>query len=534
MRFDLKISQIGWILVGVPLAFELLFVGLLSYSVHQAELEIKRQEHAKDIVYCASSAATYATQCAVNVGAYSVSRADHFKDLYRENKTRAEEAFNQLESLLAGSSDRDYLNKAKEARIAANEGTQLLEEVIDSVNLGLGSRNVLVSHGRMARVKKIIDRLHLQLKSIVREQAADTADSPEREAKFRRLTEVFLIAGIAANILIAFGLAYFFSRRIIRKVDIISDNAARLPKGIALNQPLSGKDEIAHLDHVFHSMVADLNDAKRMQQYLIAMVSHDLRSPLTSLQGVLTLLAAGAAGDLPAAAKEKITAAESDLGRLIKLTNDLLDTERLASGQLELHPMRCLLADIVEEAMASVSTLAKQHDVKILAADIEGGKAMNTMLEIDPDRIGQVLTNLLTNAIKYSPAGAEVLISAQAAPDRGGRELIKVSVIDQGRGVPRAFHASIFEKFKQVQESDSRELGGKGLGLAICKSIVEQHGGTIGVDSPSSRDNKDNKDYKGSTFWFELPLRQANTPQPFNPKPFNPKPFNPKPSNPEP
>ncbi|CAN5575707.1 hypothetical protein BH11CYA1_BH11CYA1_21010 [soil metagenome] len=499
MRFDLKISQIGWILVGVPLVFELLFVGLLTYSVHQAELEIKRQEHAKDVVYCSSSAATYATQCAVNVGAYSVSRAEHFKDMFQENKAKTVEAFNQLESLLESSSDADYLNTAREARAAANAGTQLLEEVIDSVDQGQGSRNVLLSHGRMANVKKIIDRLHIKLKSIVRDQAAATADSPNREAQFRRLTEIFLIAGIAANVLIAFGLAYFFSRSIIKKVDVISENADRLPKGIALNQPLVGKDEIAHLDQVFHTMATNLDEAKRMQQYLIAMVSHDLRSPLTSLQGVLTLLAAGAAGELPAAAQSKVLAAEKDLGRLIKLTNDLLDTERLASGQIELHPMRCVLADIIEEAIASVSTFARHHEVKVVALDIESGKAINTMVDIDPERMGQVLTNLLTNAIKYSPTGSEVLISADTV-GREGRDFIKVSIIDQGRGVPKDFQESIFEKFKQVQESDSRELGGKGLGLAICKSIVEQHKGTIGVDSSG---------IKGSTFWFEIPKRRA-------------------------
>ncbi|MBA4076719.1 MAG: hypothetical protein C0508_16875, partial [Cyanobacteria bacterium PR.023] len=311
---------------------------------------------------------------------------------------------------------------------------------------------------------------------------------------------VFLFAGIAANIFIAFALAFFFSRSIIRKLRVISDNAARLPKGIALNEPLIGQDEIVHLDHVFHSMVTDLDEAKKMQQYLIAMVSHDLRSPLTSLQGVLTLLSSGAAGELPKAAKDKISAAESDLGRLIKLTNDLLDTERLASGQLDLHKKRCLLADIVEEAMDAVSTFAKQHDIKVLAADLENGRAMNTMLELDPERMGQVLTNLLNNAIKYSPAGAEVQISAAVISAKGGRELVKVSITDQGRGVPEAFQTTIFEKFKQVKESDSRELGGKGLGLAICKSIIEQHGGTIAVDSNGS---------KGSTFWFEIPLQQA-------------------------
>jgi signal transduction histidine kinase len=117
--------------------------------------------------------------------------------------------------------------------------------------------------------------------------------------------------------------------------------------------------------------------------------------------------------------------------------------------------------------------------------------------------MGQVLTNLLNNAIKYSPAGAEVQISAaviSAKGAKGERELVKVSITDQGRGVPTAFQTTIFEKFKQVKESDSRELGGKGLGLAICKSIIEQHGGTIAVDSNGNN---------GSTFWFEIPLQQA-------------------------
>jgi len=194
--------------------------------------------------------------------------------------------------------------------------------------------------------------------------------------------------------------------------------------------------------------------------------------------------------------------AEGDLVRLIKLTNDLLDTERLASGLLELECMRCLLSDIIEEALASVATFAQQHQVTVLADDSSDNDTMNRMIYMDPERIGQVLTNLLTNAIKYSPEGGTVHVSASMPPRRSEVEFVKVSIMDHGRGVPREFQKSIFEKFQQVQESDSRLLGGKGLGLAICKSIVEQHGGRIGVFSEPG---------DGSIFWFEIPLKVRET-----------------------
>jgi len=500
MRFDLKIGQIGLILVVVPLIFELLFVSVLTYSVRQAEHEIKRQELAKDIVYCASACGNYATQAVVNVGGYSVSRTEYFKNLFEENEIRLANGFDKLESLLAR--EPTALTTAQEARSAAKDGLKLLHELVESIDRGYGSRDVMLNHGRLATVKRIIDRLHLKLKTITRDQLATSADSPAREAEYRRLTEIYLVVGVVANILIALALAFFFARSIVGKINCISQNAERVPKGLPLSKPLIGSDEITHLDHVFHSMVDELDSSKKMQQYLIAMVSHDLRSPLTSLQGILALLSNGAMGELPERAQKKVEMAEGDLVRLIKLTNDLLDTERLASGLLELECMRCLLSDIIEEALASVATFAQQHQVTVLADDSSDNDTMNRMIYMDPERIGQVLTNLLTNAIKYSPEGGTVHVSASMPPRRSEVEFVKVSIMDHGRGVPREFQKSIFEKFQQVQESDSRLLGGKGLGLAICKSIVEQHGGRIGVFSEPG---------DGSIFWFEIPLKVRET-----------------------
>jgi signal transduction histidine kinase len=280
-----------------------------------------------------------------------------------------------------------------------------------------------------------------------------------------------------------------FTKAITTKVKMIMENTARVPKGLPLNEPMSGGAaiEIVQLDHVFHSMVEELNESRKMQQYLIAMVSHDLRSPLTSLQGMLTLLSVGAMGELPPQAQNKVELAEADLTRLIKLTNDLLDTERLASGKLDLKIVSESLEELIDSSLDSVRTFADQHQIKLKSETIP------IEVEMDPNRILQVLCNFLTNAIKYAPQGSLVIVHCAKEGN-----FVRTSVIDQGRGVPKDKQQVIFEKFQQVEEADARVMGGKGLGLAICKSIVEQHGGSLGVVSENG---------KGSAFWFSIPIR---------------------------
>lgn len=498
LRTDLKIRQIGLILVAVPLVFELVFVGALTYTVQMAEKEIRRQEHAKDITFCASAITTYATQCAANIGGYSLSQGESFRAQYRENRMHMLQAFGRLDELLA--EDAGHRALAAEARRSADDGIKLLDEVMGSIERGYGSRDVIESHGRFSRVKRIIDGMHVKLRAIVTAERNATSDSPQKEERLRQLILIFLGAGIATNIAIAVGLAFFFSSQITAKISRISQNAARVPRDLALEPALDGPDELSRLDRDFHEMADQLRDARKMQQYLMAMVSHDLRSPLTSLQGVLTLLTHGAAGELPEAAARKVAMAEADVGRLIKLTNDLLDTERLSSGCLDLSIVRAMVGDLLDEGVESVATFAMQNAVTV-QVDPGESDCIDMTIEVDGDRIVQVLANLANNAIKYSPRGGRVVLTARKA---GGADrhsaCVRFSVADEGRGVRRAQQEAIFERFVQVEEADARVLGGKGLGLSICKSIVEAHGGTIGVLSEAGR---------GSIFWFQLPVRQA-------------------------
>ncbi|HEY9679521.1 MAG TPA: HAMP domain-containing sensor histidine kinase [Drouetiella sp.] len=469
----------------MPVIFELLFVGSLMYLVEQAAHEIKRQAEVKDIVFTASSISTYATQMAANVGGYHLTHSSIFLTRFLDYDAKAKDAFGELNLLLKD--DPEHLAMSKEAQRYEELGSQLLHDLAGSITRGAGGRDMVAGPGQLVRVKRIIDDLTRSLRNIINDYRAMAEDSPARQEQQRKYVIVMLAFGIIFNILLAIGLARFFGKTITSKVKTIIENASRVPKGLPLHEPMpNSKLEIVQLDHVFHSMVDELNESRKMQQYLIAMVSHDLRSPLTSLQGVLTLLAAGAMGDLPTQAQTRVEAAEQDIGRLIKLTNDLLDTERLASGQLDLRKASCSLEELIESAIDSTRTFADQHHIKLKAETVP------LEVNVDPNRILQVLCNFLTNAIKYAPEGSLVRVTCE----KDGNYAV-ASVIDQGRGVPKDKQKIIFEKFQQVEESDASVKGGKGLGLAICKSIVEQHDGTLGVTSETG---------SGSSFWFRLPL----------------------------
>jgi signal transduction histidine kinase len=228
------------------------------------------------------------------------------------------------------------------------------------------------------------------------------------------------------------------------------------------------------------------------------MVSHDLRTPLNSVQGFLELLGAEAYGNLSEDGYDSLEITEASVKRLIALINDLLDLEKMESGMLELRIARTDLKTILSSSIGSVISFAKQADVEVKIA----GDA-HLILDADNDRLVQVVVNLLSNAIKFSPKGSQVTIDVAKSPDS-----VRVNIRDRGRGVPEKMRESIFERFKQVELNDERKKGGSGLGLAICKAIIERHGGKIGVEPGS--------DNVGSVFWFTLPLTATAIPETAN------------------
>ncbi len=243
-----------------------------------------------------------------------------------------------------------------------------------------------------------------------------------------------------------------------------------------------------------YCVVQDITERKQIDKakhQFLAMISSDLRRPLAKISDAVSGLVRMPEAEIPAMAAQKLQVAEKNLGRLLSLVNDLLQLAELESGRLEISKHQCSINELLTRSAQDVEALAAKNNVEleIVAEEI-------TAL-VDSNRLIQVIVNLLSNAIKFSPPGATVTLSARTEGD-----FIECRVTDRGRGVPPTHRELIFEKFKQVEASDGKRKAGTGLGLPICKQIIEEHGGLIGVVSQEG---------EGSTFWFRVPLDETSS-----------------------
>jgi signal transduction histidine kinase len=225
----------------------------------------------------------------------------------------------------------------------------------------------------------------------------------------------------------------------------------------------------------------------RMKDEFVSVVSHELRTPLTAIKGSLQLLVDGDIDD-PSDRDKLQRAALSNSERLIRLVNDILDISKIEAGGLQLRRQP---ADPRELAATAVRSIAQVAVPARVALRVEAEEPLPS-IDVDPDRIVQALVNLISNAVKFSPANAAVVVGI--ARDGSG---LRFDVTDSGPGIPEASMDRLFRKFSQLDNPDGRRVSGTGLGLAISRGIVEQHGGRIAVRSTPGA---------GSTFTIHLPL----------------------------
>jgi PAS domain S-box-containing protein len=240
----------------------------------------------------------------------------------------------------------------------------------------------------------------------------------------------------------------------------------------------------------FFSMTEDITERKAVEQMkseFISIASHEMRTPLTAIHGVIKLLSAGRLGELSESGAKMAEMALRNGDRLVRLVNDILDLERMESGRDEINRQPCDSSELIRQTIDSLSSMAQAQGIRLVTV------SPSIELLADRDRIIQTLSNLLSNGIKFSPANSTIWISAQLE-----QQNVLFSVKDSGRGIPKEQLETIFERFQQVDASDSRQKGGTGLGLAICRHIVEQHQGKIWAESEGI-------DGQGSTFFFTLP-----------------------------
>tara|TARA_R110002049_G_scaffold44333_6_gene130161 strand:+ start:19154 stop:20761 length:1608 start_codon:yes stop_codon:yes gene_type:complete len=241
--------------------------------------------------------------------------------------------------------------------------------------------------------------------------------------------------------------------------------------------------------------ISEIVDQERMKSEFISMVSHELRSPLTSIKGSMGLLLSRAAGDLPEKARALLEISHRNADRLVLIINDILDLEKIANGRLEFNLDETDIGELLAETRQANAALEQRFGVRLETQLPENAISITT----DPNRIIQVLTNLLSNAAKFSKPNDRIIIKVEDAVEE-----IRISVTDKGPGIPMADQDKVFQRFADMSNSDRNGKGGTGLGLSVCKAIVENLGGKIGFDS---------REGFGTTFFFTLPKTIAKVAQ---------------------
>ncbi len=582
--------------MAIPLIFEIIFVSILAQVHQQTQAEIQSINHQRQVSDTTNS-------LVLNLFELSVITRDNSPSL--ANLSRSVDSIKskvyQLLELVKDSP------KQSETVADTQKGLQGLAWLLADYGQGHTKEpNHKVWMGdhfedfSKARRSVLFQMASPKLLAMAQEQQALEKTNGQNLANYRRQVKVILVIGLILSALISWTIVWIISRGLTNRLKVMTDNAWRLASSIPLNPVVSGTDEIAYLDRVFHSMqdaleesnhrerallenavdiicsidaqgyfssvspaslqmlgyapdellgvnyldfvieenkleaqqsialirreqtattfetcmlrkdgaavdvlwsaqwlereqsmfcimhdISEQKDAERMKQEVVKMVTHDLKTPLTTIQIFLEMLQAGVVGQLTENGADLVTAADRNAERMLALIGDLLDIEKIKSGMMDLQIEQIPLATVFAESYQSVSALANEHHLFI---DLQPS---DIVAPVDSHRIVRVLVNLISNAIKFSPANGSIVVLAERTTDG-----VKISVTDQGRGIPAHMLSSIFEPFQQVQTSDAKQKGGSGLGLAICKAIVELHGGTIGVQSEEN---------KGSTFFFTLP-----------------------------
>lgn len=484
MRLSLQLKDKALILVAVPLAFQLIFVATLTLLLRQAETETLRESHSKLILAESNSVLRNFIDAGMALYMYQLSDSQTFLERFQDLSESIPSKIKTLRVMLRDSPNQtESLNRVERV---SNAGLKIL-----------GQASLLISEGQSVsqlknsrqELNNMIQELMSEIQRFSKEQERAEQVNPEAASQAKDMVVRWLSVGVMVNIVIAVLLALYFNRSTTRRLDVLMDNTDHLARGETLSPFVEGTDEIAKLDKVFHRMADALIEAARRKQELMAMVAHDLRTPLTSIRASLSLMQMGAMGEMPDKAKLQIDGAEKNTKRLINLINDLLDIEKMEAGKMEMKYCDCVLQEIFDEAAESVLEFAKNAKVDISVAETP------ITFQGDQERLVRVLINLLGNAIKFSPANSKVVLSAEKKD-----EWLEMRVTDQGRGIPAEFKEKIFIRFQQVDPQDKQEKQGTGLGLAICKAIVDGHNGTIGVDSETG---------KGSSFWIRIPMKQS-------------------------
>jgi signal transduction histidine kinase len=481
MKFQPTIAKQGLLLITIPLIFEIIFVASLWHLLRQADDERKNIARSREFVTEVVGLTKTFLDTGICLGAWKTTRSDEFARQFDDIVASVPKIYGKLEALSIGDPQRENHVEALKGN-----GKQILDLTSGFRHpSGLAMLILMDPVEYRHKLSKAYAGFMAQTTEVANEERERQNLNPAREERVQTLLSATLLIGVIFNVIISFLMVRLFSRSITRRLTILTDNCRLFVERKSLNQRVDGHDEITDLDLHIHEMANTVRGAEQKRDEYVQMVNHDLRAPLAAIQTILAGTGKGLYGELTEKGKSRISDAREDATRLLLLINESMESDRLESGQFQLNrePFNC--TDLINDAISSLRPLTEQ---KQIAIDF---KPIKSPLFADRPRLHRVVANLLDNAIKFAPPESTIEIAVNAMPTE-----VLVEIKDQGPGISPGDAEIIFKAYERGQGAAAKEKPGKGLGLAICKAIVDAHGGRIGVKGRTSG---------GTIFWFAIP-----------------------------
>lgn len=483
----LSLTAQGLILVCIPLCFEVVCVFTLYNLQQEAEAQAARAMKARQISDCINRLTNefYQTWNTVTI----TTKPNWLQKGYTNNAYKTalgglRKRYAELRELTADQPQ--FQKEINQSCHALDQAELLLSTAVAKINEGKIEEVLKMRDEKMDELRDLFKQCISRELLISAQHEQDVLNSsPQQQSSLRKQIVNYAILTVLFSVIFSILMAIFVVKRITSRIGIMNDNARRLASSQPLHPVLQGSDEIVELDQVFHKMADDIEETARMRQELVSMLTHDLRSPLTSIQGCLEMLDAGMLGELNERGTKLVHLADRNSGRMMSLINDLLDIQKIKSGMMNIEIGEVEMAQLFEEVKLNVADWVKEHDIALVVGPSDYRVKGNA------EKLTRVIFNLVSNAVKYSPRGGTITLTAEPVDN-----FVRVSVRDEGGGIPLEMQKSIFEKFQQANTEADKGKGGSGLGLAICQAIIGLHGGKIWVESEPG---------KGSAFYFTVP-----------------------------
>lgn len=500
MRFDMMHK--GLVLILLPVLFSIGFIVYMSLTLQQAEKQIEHQIQSARVLQSVGICMNASTDVSLGFFLYVVTRNAYWEKIYRTALAQHDNEMKKLEVLYA-EQPRELaavrrIKRISNAYLALHnlilrlpQGQALLES---SLGLNSGEPTELP-----ADVNKLLDmknKKQLSPQTLYTELARnarsiDLQSAAARNQDWLRI-QLSLTIAVITNLGLTLLLGLLFNNNVKNRLQRVKHNIEQLRNRKTLLPPMPGSDEISDLDLAVRQSAQQLGELELYHNKVIAVIGSELHLPLVAIKETIALLGAS---DLSPKAVRLSNIASGSMDRLIRMVDELIGIDTVQGNAFGMSCARTSADEVISQAVQAVQQAASRRSIKI-ETSAASGSAWG-----DSDRLIQVLVNLLSNAIKFSPDNSVITILTSETEQH-----LHISVVDRGRGIPDEFQQRIFSRFAQVYQSDEGEIGetgrkGFGLGLSICKQIMEQQHGTISLQSKLN---------EGSTFTMICPLTKPS------------------------